>query len=744
MKKNTLSLLGLLILSPFLWAQTPPETQTAILEMKNITEAGDYPVTLQVWYQSPSGINRASGDDLDLWVSSQAGFHATTHFGQWLPIRRAGSTATYELAPPPGGWTRDHNGEYAVMLASEEIDNNDGSSFPLTLTGSFRVDIVEERPTIPALSGEVVVHSLPTPGAPNGEYQALAIADFSVTFPYPVDVQWSELTLDPSGEFLLSVEGYDSGGIVPQVLTTYSHQVEIGVLSSGDYSISLLNEKAILSANRFTIGSSEPLIPGLPSKVDIQIQELPSFGILPTYVAEIQMTFDEFVAESQWGDLQQDGSTLSSEFTAWIDPSVRMFAPMVIESQVFLGMLEPGEFLYQITSLEKTIAEKTFLSGGVIGGGDFSPPLVTVNEALLSEPSDGPLEFSVAFSDPSGLEVGGIEAQVLTAVNWLGETFQVEKLFTITTSDFPTSNAITSFQMAPPGGSWGSEDHGRYRLFLSEPELVCDLKGNHLTNPHIGYLTVDLPGDPEPLNPAEITLVHQELIGRWTAQVRLFVPENLAVRDDWAVNWGSVQARGLSLFLEPRFVEAGSGNPLGVVDPSDTTGAGMWVEHAYDLGPIAFGPWLICLESNLGHFAKEFLDVEIPSIEDDTQPFDLWLNGYAPEGPPELSLWEYVAGTDPNNQFDNYLFEPSPVILSGEDDLPHLGLQCRIATTVMDARLRFQGSSDMVTWVDLGPDQIEEVERQDLGGGLQKVVFCLIEPLNQGEIRYLRAIAERW
>ena len=730
--------LCLLTLFCFIGSVFGQDEQFAVLEMDNITEATNDPVTLQVWYLSPSGINRETGDDLDIWITSASGFHSGAAFQEWRPLRRIGSTAAYELAAPDGGWTREHNGEYAVMLSAGEIGFNDGGSFPLTFTGSFRVNIGPNKAIIPPLSGEISVETFPTPGAPGGEHLELAIATLSATFPYPVEINWGDVTVSASGQFSVPVEACEFLGFVPQVITTYTHQVELGSLGVGAYSAALKSGGATLDTMQFQIGNGIPLIKALPSDVQIDIQELPTLGIFPAFSANIRLTFDQYVAETAWGNLQHDGKTLTSELTAWINPAVDLVAPMVIEHQVFLGMLEPGEYLYQLSSLENIIGRKQFVSG-TIGGGDHAPPTVEVHGAEISLPGEAPLEFTVEFHDPSELNIAGIEAQSLIAMNWRGETFQIERTRLDVTADF-SAGAIATYSMLPPGGTWDIADRGRYRLLLSDPELVSDLAGNHLRNPLIGYLTVSIqPEDPDPRHPAELTLVNNEIIGRWTAAVRLFVPEDLAVRDDWAIEWGAVRAVGPSFFLRPRFVEAGSGNPIGLIPPPDTNGAGMWVEHDYDLGPISHGRWPVCLQSNLGHFSKEVLEAETP--DNGIEPFDLWR---ADAAQADNELWEYLVGTDPSDSRDDHLGDPKPEIIAGEDGKNHLGLRCRIATATLDARLRFQGSSDMNNWIDLGPDQIEEIERNIQEGGIEEFVLCLTDNIEQSDIRYLRVIAERW
>jgi hypothetical protein len=67
-----------------------------------------------------------------------------------------------------------------------------------------------------------------------------------------------------------------------------------------------------------------------------------------------------------------------------------------------------------------------------------------------------------------------------------------------------------------------------------------------------------------------------------------------------------------------------------------------------------------------------------------------------------------------------------------------------MAMSVVDARLRFEGSSDMITWVELGPEEIEEVERVIVEDGIEEFLVCLVSDINTSQIRYLRVVAERW
>lgn len=745
-----------LILGLYAQADEPIEWESVNASIEDVTVEGREPVRISVFYDSPVGVSERSFDDADLWVANSAGFHSGVTFvesnslvplpgpnGDFPPVRF--SIAIYELEAPEGGWTREHNGEYAVMLAGDEVAKNDGSHFALALAGSFHVSIGEEKRVVPASKGSVSVATFPTPGVPGGNTSELVIATFEVTFPHPVEVNWSEVIRNDDGSYSVAVEGCEPDGFYPEVETSYSHRVELGMLERGEYSVSLQSGEEALAKEAFVIGGGgggNELIKGLPSEVDVDIIELPTRGLYPSFAAIVRLTFGQYVDHVDWGEVNRKGEILSSDMTAWIDPRVRIFAPMVIEQQINLGMLLPGEYRYELTSLGEVIGRAPIFVPGPQG--DLLPPQVTVDGASVTEPGEQDLEFSVEFFDESELEFGGIEAQVLFAMNRRGERFELERTSLSFTADMSVG-AIATYRMKAPGGSWGGEDRGRYRLLLSEPELVSDLLGNHLTNPLIGYVSVEIePDDPEPTQNTELKIINNEVIGRWTASVRLFVPEDLASRDDWSVNWGEVRPAGPSFFLRPRFVRAGSNEEIGLIPPSDTTGAGMWVEHDYDLGPISEGSWVVCLSSNLGHFAKERILEGDPDRP--VEPFDSW-NDWAdrlPEIPDDRRFWEYCVGTNPGDTSDDHEGDPRPELIEGEDGEKHLGLRCRMAMAAIDARLRFEGSSDMNDWRELGPDEIEEIERVELEGGIEEFVVCLVDEIGTAEIRYLRVVAERW
>ena len=618
----------------------------------------------------------------------------------------------------------------------------------IVLAFSISAGFSDEPELVLPLAGEISVEMFPTPGVPGGDVFQLAVARLMVTFPFPVEINWGKLKQAPNGRFCVEVEGYRLDGITPQVVTTYSQSVELGMFEPGDYEAALKSVGEILGKDEFFVngGGNIDLVNGLPSRVEIDIVQLPTRGLYPTFAANIQMTFDQYVDHVDWGDVSRKENLVESEMTAWIDPSVRILTPMIVEEQIALGMFFPGDYHYQLNSSKEVISRANISVAGPQR--DFSPPQITVRGALVDRVSDEPLEFSVEFFDDAELVFDGIETQELSVLNRKGEVVELERTSLNFTADMSVG-AIATYRMNPPGGSWDYGDRGRYRILLNRPQLIRDLYGNSLVDPFIGYLSVKIePEDPKPAHNTELILRIDEITDRWKARARIFVPEDLAVRDDWAVDWGRVIPRGPSFFLRPRIVGAGSNEDIGLFPPSDTTGGGVWIEHSYDLGSISGGNWLICLNSNLGHFAKEQLIMsDLDPMGEPQDPFDFWNDWVDRETELENDhhrFWEYCVGTDPADSSDDHDGEPRPELIEGDDGEKHFGIRCRMAMSVVDARLRFEGSSDMITWIELGPEAIEEVERVIVEDGIEEFVVCLVSDINASQIRYLRAVAERW
>ena len=297
----------------------------------------------------------------------------------------------------------------------------------IILAFSISAGFSDEPELVLPLAGEISVEMFATPGVPGGDVFQLAVARLVVTFPFPVEISWGKLKQDPNGRFCVEVEGYRLDGITPQVVTTYSQSVELGIFERGNYKATLKSGGEILGKDEFFVngGGNMDLVNGLPSRVAIDIVQLPTRGLYPTFAANIQMTFDQYVDHVDWGDVSRKENRVESEMTAWIDPSVRILTPMIVEEQIALGMFFPGNYHYQLSSLKEVISGASISVAGPQR--DFSPPKITVRGASVTRVSDEPLEFSVEFFDDGELVFDGVETQVLSVINRKGEVVELER-----------------------------------------------------------------------------------------------------------------------------------------------------------------------------------------------------------------------------------------------------------------------------------------------------------------------------
>jgi hypothetical protein len=168
--------------------------------------------------------------------------------------------------------------------------------------------------------------------------------------------------------------GIEYSDFVPQVVTTYTHQVELGMFGAGDYSVTLKTGRETLGWDQFSVSGADgnsDLLKGLPSEVEIDIVRLPTRGLYPNFAAHIRMTFGQYVDHVDWGEVSRRENLVESEMTAWIDPRVRILAPMVIEHQIGLGMFFPGDYRYQLSSLKEVIGRALISVSDPQG--DFTP-----------------------------------------------------------------------------------------------------------------------------------------------------------------------------------------------------------------------------------------------------------------------------------------------------------------------------------------------------------------------------------
>ncbi|CAN5182831.1 hypothetical protein BH23VER1_BH23VER1_11560 [soil metagenome] len=142
--------------------EVPPRST---LRVRNVVEATGRPLPLHVVYEDRGGVDIGTVGDGDIVVLSPC-------YGIDLPgvrpcpwdVQRARFVslradrddlrrvvATYEIDPPPGGWSERHNGFYPVVLVGDAVCDPSGNCTPRRRLGGFEVAIdPASTPPVPA------------------------------------------------------------------------------------------------------------------------------------------------------------------------------------------------------------------------------------------------------------------------------------------------------------------------------------------------------------------------------------------------------------------------------------------------------------------------------------------------------------------------------------------------------------------------------------------------------------------
>ena len=336
-------------------------------------------------------------------------------------------TATYHIPAPGTTWTPADNGTYAVWINPESVADTEGAYVAAGTIGTFAVNV----PTV-IYSANMDVH----PG-------------------WTLEPQWDYG--QPSGTGGMPASGATGVNVIGYNLT-------------GNYGNNLATKYATTPA----IDCSGTDI------VVLRFQRWLGLGRNDTAI--IQVSTDNTNWQTVW-----DAGKQPFADSAWQAVQYDLSPWAAGRSTVYLrwgmGSAAPNQprFGWNLDDVEVLGVGDTF---------DTTPPTASLFAMDVSESGGIVYEFSVTYTDDSGLDVAslGDDNCVVTAPDLV--TVYPATLSGV--DDTSNGSPRTAFyQITPPGGSWSSADDGDYTIRLSEGS-VRDVHGNAIPETLLGTFTVNI------------------------------------------------------------------------------------------------------------------------------------------------------------------------------------------------------------------------------------------------------------
>ncbi|MDY6938879.1 MAG: DUF4038 domain-containing protein [Cyanobacteriota bacterium] len=176
---------------------TPP---TANLSADDLTESGGNIYTFTVTYTDDTAIDVGSLDARDLQVLGPNGLDAEATL---LLVDEDSDgtprTATYQIDAPDGSWSAADNGNYTVVLRSNEVNDTNGNSAVGSTLGNFTIDIEDDS---------VQDIAAPTANFGGTDLTSGGGSSYTFTLTYTDDVAVDVSTLDNSDVRVTGPDGF--------------------------------------------------------------------------------------------------------------------------------------------------------------------------------------------------------------------------------------------------------------------------------------------------------------------------------------------------------------------------------------------------------------------------------------------------------------------------------------------------------------------------------------------------------
>ena len=497
----------------------PQLAPTASIAAPNIGTPSTGTQTVTVLYTDDRGINSGTVGTGDITVTGPGGITldvvdaSVSPGGNGTP-----QTATYVVAPPPGGWTDARNGQYTVALQPNQVFDTNGLAAE-TVTGTFTVAITPPPPPdtqpptaviqpVNLTTGGSQIHAITITYTDN---VALLAASFG-----PEDV-----TVLGPGNVPLNVSGVlqspNSGNTSP-ISVTYHIDAPGGTWDDdddGNYTITLNAGQVLDTSNNpapqvtagFTVDIGGPDTAGPNASINVTPVEAPGgtdHQITIVYtddgkvdVNSIDASDITVVRNSDNAVLTVTGRSVSPDKTAQLITAVYTIAAPG-------GSWDPADDgIYTVTLKGGAVQDRkhnpnnaaTATFNVTTSVPDTTPPTASVAPiAPIATAGNTPLIVTVTYTDNQGLPLSVFDVNDLAITGDNGIVFGPASNVTVTQGADQTVFTVT-YEYAPPGGTWDVSDTGTYTVALA-PGGVTDFALNNAALPAPGLFTVNVPAPP--------------------------------------------------------------------------------------------------------------------------------------------------------------------------------------------------------------------------------------------------------
>ncbi|MCA8987832.1 MAG: trypsin-like serine protease, partial [Planctomycetaceae bacterium] len=512
-------------------AQNPPQSNVEIVSQSNITTPQGSSTQIRIRYSSPNG-QFTSGFPTPKIAAIGPNNYVNTNPRIGLVIRAAdGTTLTvdYGFDGPGGVWNANDNGSYQFVTLNNQLPSDFPNQSGYTQLGTFTVNVPVDS-QIPAASG--TLPDLTRGGAPEQNIRVIYSDNFGIDASTlgnnDVVIRKTDGTFLTSANLLGDNTRRDAGTI--QALYTFTppggtwdssdngtYQIIVRGNSISDTSGHFVNQTTIdtFSVN-IPAGSLHPYARLLTQQITSQTRYI-DFEVVYTGYSNIDVSSIS-ANNPPFGAILVEPSQGLAEVASWVSSTPGSNATTVTaryrvdfvktwtaaDNGIVLNLQLFSDSVRDVDSRDVPGTRLGTIKINIGGGNDTVRPTAVASVSNVNLSGSERHLFQVAYADNEAIESTTINSSNLVVVGPDQQVYPVGQSGVNFGENFATK--IAGYGLDAPGGSWGAEDNGMYRLFLLDG-TVSDINGNFVPgassdlNPNDALAEFMVNIDPAPLTP---------------------------------------------------------------------------------------------------------------------------------------------------------------------------------------------------------------------------------------------------